>query len=67
MLLCCSYSGARTQEGFLEFINKALEADKGFARVPSLDSLAASFSTAKDPKQVVADLTVSGLLLPSAL
>ena len=56
--MTCSYSGARTHDGFTKYIEDALAADKGFARIPSLDSLAASFSSAPSPKKVLEDLTV---------
>ena len=53
-----SYSGARTSEGFLEFIEKSLAADKGFARIPGLDTIAATFASSPNPKKVLDELTV---------
>ncbi|KAK9813472.1 hypothetical protein WJX73_000851 [Symbiochloris irregularis] len=50
------YSGARTQQGFTDFIEKALAADTGFARVASLDSLASLFPDSKTPQKVYDDL-----------
>lgn len=44
----CSYSGARTADAFLEFLDAKLEEDRGFARVESLDKLASAFMTATD-------------------
>lgn len=38
-----SYAGGRTAEAFMSFIQGKLAEDKGFARVPSLDRLAAAF------------------------
>jgi hypothetical protein len=38
-----SYAGGRTAEAFMTFIQGKLAEDKGFARVPSLDRLAAAF------------------------
>ncbi len=43
-----SYSGARTADAFLEFLDAKLEEDRGFARVESLDKLASAFMTATD-------------------
>ena len=43
-----SYSGARTADAFLEFLEAKLEEDRGFARVESLDKLASAFMTATD-------------------
>lgn len=54
-----SFTGQRTHEGFIKFIEDALAADKGFARIPSLDELAASFGSAAKPQKVLDDLTVS--------
>lgn len=45
---CCSYQGARTSEAFLSFLTDKVEADRGFARIESLDKLAAAFLTAAD-------------------
>ncbi len=38
-----SYSGGRTFDAFKSFIDGKLAEDKGFARVPALDRLAAAF------------------------
>lgn len=49
--VCCSarsYSGGRTADAFLEFLEAKLEQDRGFARVESLDKLASAFLTATD-------------------
>lgn len=35
-----SYQGPRNYDGFLSFLQKALESDKSFARTASLDALA---------------------------
>ena len=44
----CSYSGARTADAFLQFLEDKLEQDRGFARIDSLDKLASAFLTASD-------------------
>lgn len=44
----CSYSGARTADGFLQFLEEKIEQDRGFARIESLDKLASAFLTASD-------------------
>ena len=38
-----SYSGGRTADAFMSFIEGKLAEDKGFARVPALDRLASAF------------------------
>lgn len=38
-----SYNSARSKDAFLTFINEKLQADKGHARVESLDAVAAKF------------------------
>ena len=43
-----SYSGGRTSEAFLQFLEEKVEQDRGFARVESLDQLASAFLTASD-------------------
>ena len=43
-----SYSGGRTSDAFLAFLNEKITTDKGFARIDSLDALASSFLTAAD-------------------
>ena len=63
----CSYSGGRNLDGFLKYIDDALAADKGFARIPALDTLAATFSSAPDPKKVLSDLTVRAMQLSPCL
>lgn len=57
-LCACSYSGARNQQGFMDFIEKALAADKGFARIASLDTVASLFPDSKTPQKVYDDLKV---------
>lgn len=51
--LCRSYNGPRTASGFLDYIKKALEADKGFARVEALDAIAKKFAAADDKAALV--------------
>ena len=48
VMIVCSYSGARTADGFLQFLEEKIEQDRGFARVESLDKLASAFLTASD-------------------
>ncbi|KAK9822344.1 hypothetical protein WJX74_010083 [Apatococcus lobatus] len=47
------YSGGRTKDAFLEFINKKLTEDSGFARVEVLDALAAKFTSASDTQDLI--------------
>ena len=49
----CSYSGGRTKDAFLEFIDKKLTEDSGFARVDVLDALAAKFTSATDTSDLI--------------
>lgn len=49
----CSYSGGRTKDAFLEFIDKKLTEDSGFARVEILDELAAKFTSATDTSDLI--------------
>ncbi|GFR39801.1 hypothetical protein Agub_g288 [Astrephomene gubernaculifera] len=49
------YQQARTATAFLEFLKAKLEADKGFARVETLDPLAKKFVTAEDKAAVIAE------------
>ena len=44
----CSYSGGRTSDAFLQFLEEKIEQDRGFARIESLDQLASAFLTASD-------------------
>ncbi len=55
--LDCSYSGGRTSDAFLEFINQKLAADSGFARVDILDALAAKFTSASDSQDLIKQAT----------
>lgn len=49
----CSYSGGRTKDAFLEFIDNKLTEDSGFARVGVLDELAAKFTSATDTSDLI--------------
>lgn len=54
------YQGGRSYKSFLEFLQKQLENDKGFARSASFDSLATKFlSAAADAKSAVVDEVTS--------
>mmetsp|Transcript_3663 Transcript_3663/g.10599 ORF Transcript_3663/g.10599 Transcript_3663/m.10599 type:complete len:326 (+) Transcript_3663:94-1071(+) len=51
-----TYQGARTYEAFLEFLEKALENDKSFARSLSMDALATKFlEAAEDGRAAVVE------------
>ena len=49
----CSYSGGRTKDAFLEYINNKLTEDNGFARVEILDTLARQFTSASDTSDLI--------------
>jgi protein disulfide-isomerase A6 len=54
------YQGGRTYSAFLEFIQKQLENDKGFARSASFDTLATKFlGAAADAKSTIVDEVTS--------
>ncbi len=46
--MACSYNGGRTAEAFLAYLQEKVAADKGFARIGSLDTLARDFLAAAD-------------------
>ncbi|KAK9868741.1 hypothetical protein WJX84_002525 [Apatococcus fuscideae] len=47
------YSGGRTKDAFLEYINNKLTEDNGFARVEILDTLARQFTSASDTSDLI--------------
>jgi protein disulfide-isomerase A6 len=51
------YSGPRKGEDMLEYVKQKVEADKGWARVEILDTLAQQFRGAPDASSLIAQLT----------
>jgi len=52
----CSYSGPRKGDDMLAFIKQQVVADKGFARVEILDTLAQQFRSAPDLSTIISQL-----------
>ena len=62
----CSYQGGRTSEAFLGYLHEKVAADKGFARIGSLDTLARDFLAAADKTGAAAALKTAAEKLDEA-
>lgn len=60
------YEGGRTSSAMLAFIKEQLEQDATFARVESMDALAASFVAAADKQAAIAEAEAAALAAPEA-
>ncbi|BDA45122.1 probable protein disulfide isomerase-like 2-2 [Coccomyxa sp. Obi] len=60
------YQGGRTSEAFLGFLHEKVAADKGFARIGSLDTLARDFLAAADKTGAAAALKTAAEKLEEA-
>ena len=61
-----SYNSGRTAEAFLAFLHEKVAADKGFARIGSLDALARDFLAAADKTGASAALKTAAEKLDEA-
>lgn len=61
-----SYNSGRTSEAFLAFLHEKVAADKGFARIGSLDALARDFLAAADKTGASAALKTAAEKLDEA-
>ncbi len=66
MIWLCSYQGGRTSEAFLGYLHEKVAADKGFARIGSLDTLARDFLAAADKTGAAAALKTAAEKLDEA-
>lgn len=66
LIWLCSYQGGRTSEAFLGFLHEKVAADKGFARIGSLDTLARDFLAAADKTGAAAALKTAAEKLDDA-